>query len=35
MRLEDLQAKAREAGVDHTGTRVELIERLRAVPVAA
>ncbi len=35
MRLEDLQAKARDAGLDDGGTRVELIDRLRAVPVAA
>ena len=35
MRLEDLQARARDAGLDAGGTRVELIERLRAVPAAA
>jgi hypothetical protein len=35
MRLEDLQAKARERGVPDTGTRMELIDRLRAVPAAA
>ena len=35
MRLEDLQVKARQAGLDDSGTRVELIDRLRAVPVAA
>lgn len=35
MRLEDLQAKARERGLDDTGTRMELIDRLRAVPAAA
>ena len=35
MRLEDLQAKARQAGLDAGGTRTELIDRIRAVPVAA
>ena len=35
MRLEDLQAKARDAGLDDGGTRVELIERLRPVPAMA
>lgn len=35
MRLEDLQALALERGVDADGTRVELINRLRAVPAAA
>jgi hypothetical protein len=35
MRLEDLQAKARERGLDDAGTRMELIDRLRAVPAAA
>ena len=35
MRLEDLQAKARQAGLDDGGTRTELIDRLRAVPAAA
>lgn len=33
--LKDLQAKARDAGLDATGTRVDLIDRLRAVPAAA
>ena len=32
MRLEDLQAKARDAGLDDAGTRVELIDRLKAQP---
>ena len=35
MRLEDLQALARERRVDADGTRMELIERLRSVPAAA
>ena len=35
MRLEDLQALARQRGVDAEGTRMDLIGRLKSVPVAA
>lgn len=35
MRLEDLQALARERGIEAEGTRMDLIGRLKSVPVAA
>ena len=35
MKREDLAAIARKRGVDDSGTRMELIDRLRAVPAAA